>query len=121
MIEYSPQGAIIDAKIIDSSTTSTTSVVQLIDRLYCIVSSYLTRLSRSTSVIFLPDLQPDHHSYSSLIELVQSLRRAHASLDRQASHVLPSLLQQADEVVDGKHDVGDELVLGHTHVANRDA
>ena len=37
--------------------------------------------------------------------LVQPLWRTHARLDGQAAHVLPSLLQQADQVVDGQHDV----------------
>ena len=40
-----------------------------------------------------------------IAHLVQSLRRAHTRLDSQAAHVLPSLLQQADQVVDGQHDV----------------
>lgn len=52
--------------------------------------------------------------------LIQSLGRAHGSLDGQASHVLPSLLQQTDQVVDGQHDVGDQLVLGHANIANSD-
>lgn len=31
---------------------------------------------------------------------------------------MPSLLQQTDEVVDGQHDVGDELILSHADVTN---
>lgn len=31
---------------------------------------------------------------------------------------MPSLLQQRDEVVDGQHDVGDQLVLSHTDIAD---
>lgn len=52
--------------------------------------------------------------------LIQSLRRAHAGLDGQAANVLPSLLQQGHEVVDGQHDVADQLVLGHADVSDRD-
>ena len=51
--------------------------------------------------------------------LVQSLGRAHGSLDDKTAHVLPALLQQRDQVVDGQHDVGDELILAHVDVANR--
>jgi hypothetical protein len=50
--------------------------------------------------------------------LVEALGRRHRSLDRQAAHILPALLQQRDEVVDGQHDVGDQLVLGHADIAN---
>jgi hypothetical protein len=53
-----------------------------------------------------------------MINLVESLRRRHGSLDGQASNVLPSLLQQRDQVVDGQHDVGDQLILSHANVAN---
>jgi hypothetical protein len=38
--------------------------------------------------------------------------------DGQGSNVLPSLLQQRDEVVDGQHDVSDQLVLGHANVSD---
>jgi hypothetical protein len=31
---------------------------------------------------------------------------------------LPSLLQQGDEVVDGQHNVGDQLILGHLDVSD---
>lgn len=33
---------------------------------------------------------------------------------------MPTLLQQRHEIVDGQHDVGDQLVLGHPDVANGD-
>jgi len=33
---------------------------------------------------------------------------------------LPPLLQQGHEVVDGQHDVGDQLVLGHANVSDGD-
>lgn len=52
--------------------------------------------------------------------LVDALGRRHGSLDSQASNVLPSLLQQRDEVVDGQHDVGDQLILGHSDVSDSD-
>jgi len=51
--------------------------------------------------------------------LVETLGRRHRSLDRQAAHVLPALLQERDKVVDGQHDVRDQLVLSHVNVANR--
>lgn len=50
--------------------------------------------------------------------LVETAGRRHGSLDDKAANVLPALLQQRDEVVDGQHNVGDELVLGHANVAN---
>ena len=50
--------------------------------------------------------------------LVKALGRRHGSLDGQAAHVLPALLQQRNEVVDGQHDVGNQLVLGHADIAN---
>lgn len=52
--------------------------------------------------------------------LVDTLGRRHGGLDGQATNVLPSLLQQRHEVVDGQHDVGDQLVLGHADVSNGD-
>ena len=52
--------------------------------------------------------------------LVDSLRRRHGRFDDQGAHVLPALLQQTDQVVDGQHDVGDQLVLGHSDVADGD-
>ena len=54
------------------------------------------------------------------VPLVETLGRRHGSLDGQASNVLPALLEKRDEVVDGQHDVTDELVLGHLNVANSD-
>ena len=52
--------------------------------------------------------------------LVETLGRRHGSLDGQASDVLPALLKKRDEVVDGQHDVTDEVVLGHVDVADSD-
>lgn len=60
---------------------------------------------------------PHHKSDANLVE---TLGGRHGSLDGQASNVLPALLQQGDEVVDGKHDVADQLLLLHTDVANGD-
>jgi hypothetical protein len=51
--------------------------------------------------------------------LVQPLGRRHRSLDRQAANILPPFLQQADQVVDSQHDVRDQFILRHTHIANR--
>lgn len=52
--------------------------------------------------------------------LVESLWWRHGCLDGQGSNVLPSLLQERDEVVDAQHDVGDQLVLGHLNVSDGD-
>lgn len=52
--------------------------------------------------------------------LVEALGRRHGSLDGKASNVLPALLQQRDQVVDGKHDVANKLLLLHTDVADGD-
>jgi hypothetical protein len=60
---------------------------------------------------------PPHLQYL----LIQPLRRAHTRLDRQAADILPALLQQTDEVIDGEHDIADELVLGHADIAHRHA
>jgi hypothetical protein len=50
--------------------------------------------------------------------LVEALWWGHGSLDGKTSNVLPSLLQQRDEVVDGQHDVGDQLILSHANITN---
>ena len=52
--------------------------------------------------------------------LVEAVRGRHASLDDKAANVLPALLEERDEVVDGEHDVGDELLLLHVDVADGD-
>jgi hypothetical protein len=52
--------------------------------------------------------------------LVEPSGRRHGRLDSQASHVLPSLLQQRHEVVDGKHDIGNELLLCHANISDSD-
>lgn len=64
----------------------------------------------------------DRHDHRREIRnLIQSLGRAHAGLDGQAADILPALLQEGDEVVDGQHDVADELVLSHADVSDCDA
>lgn len=52
--------------------------------------------------------------------LVDAAGRRHGSLDGKAPNVLPALLQKRDKVVDGQHDVGDQLLLGHLDVADGD-
>lgn len=48
------------------------------------------------------------------------MRRRHGSLDDKTSDVLPALLQQRDEVVDGQHDVGNQLLGLHVDVSDGD-
>lgn len=50
--------------------------------------------------------------------LVEALGRRHGSLDGQATNVLPALLQQRNEVVDGQHDVTNQLILGHANISD---
>lgn len=52
--------------------------------------------------------------------LVDAAGRRHGSLDGQASNVLPALLEQGDKVVDGQHDVGNQLLLVHVDVTDGD-
>jgi len=52
--------------------------------------------------------------------LVDTAGRRHGSLDDKAADVLPALLEQGDEVVDGQHEVGNKLLLGHANVADGD-
>lgn len=52
--------------------------------------------------------------------LVKALGRRHGGLDGQGPNVLPSLLQERHEVVDGQHDVGDQLILGHANISDSD-
>lgn len=52
--------------------------------------------------------------------LEDTLGGRHGSLDGQATNVLPALLQQRDQVVDGQHDVSDQLLLSHLNVADGD-
>jgi hypothetical protein len=50
--------------------------------------------------------------------LIETLWWRHGSLDGQATNILPALLQQRDEVVNGQHNVADQLILSHANVAN---
>jgi len=52
--------------------------------------------------------------------LIKAPWRRHAGLDRQAGHVLPTLLQQRDKVVNSQHDIANQLVLGHINVSDGD-
>jgi hypothetical protein len=52
--------------------------------------------------------------------LVQAAGRRHGSLDDNTANVLPALLEQGDKVVDGQHEVGNKLLLGHLDVADGD-
>jgi len=52
--------------------------------------------------------------------LVEALRRAHSCLDVEGLDVLPVLLEQGDEEVDGKSDILADLVLLETDVTDAD-
>jgi hypothetical protein len=52
--------------------------------------------------------------------LVETLGGAHGSLEGEGANVLPALLEEGDEVVDGQHDVANKLLVGHVDVADSD-
>lgn len=52
--------------------------------------------------------------------LEEAVDLAHGRLDVERLDVLPLLLEERDEEVDGKHDVGQQLVVGHLDVADGD-
>ncbi len=52
--------------------------------------------------------------------LEETVDLAHGGLDVERLDVLPLLLKKRDQEVDGKHDVGEQLVVGHLDVANGD-
>ena len=52
--------------------------------------------------------------------LVKTLGGAHGSLEGEGANVLPALLEEGDEVVDGQHDVANKLLIGHVDVADSD-
>ena len=89
-------------------------------------TSYVQRLMECQACGFLTrfhghELRSIDQAYQVEVSfLVQSLWWRHRSLDGQASNVLPSLLQQGDEVVDGQHDVTNQLILSHLNVADSD-
>lgn len=49
--------------------------------------------------------------------LPEPLRNS-TTYDSQRPDVLPSLLQQRNQVVDSKHDISNQLILGHANVSN---
>jgi hypothetical protein len=59
-----------------------------------------------------------HNKRISFPRLVEAVRGGHRSLDDKAPNVLPALLQQRNQVVDGQHDVGDELLRVHVDVSD---
>lgn len=52
--------------------------------------------------------------------LIETDGLAHGALDVKRLDVLPVLLEERDEEVDGEHDVGEQLVVGHLDVADGD-
>jgi len=52
------------------------------------------------------------------VHLVQALGLAHGGLDVERTDVLPVLLQQGDEEVDGKHNVAEQFFVFHVDVAD---
>ena len=48
------------------------------------------------------------------------MRLTHGGLQVQRLDVLPVLLQQGDEEVDGQHDVGNQLIFSHVEVTDSD-
>ena len=52
--------------------------------------------------------------------LIKPLGRSHCALDVERADVLPMLLEQRHQEVDGQMDVLNQLVLCHVHVANGD-
>ena len=52
--------------------------------------------------------------------LIKPLGWRHASLDDKTANILPALLEERNQVVDGQHDVAHEFLIGHTDIANGD-
>jgi len=52
------------------------------------------------------------------VHLVQALGLAHGGLDVERTDVLPVLLQQGDEEVDGKHNVAEQFFVFHVDVTD---
>jgi hypothetical protein len=50
--------------------------------------------------------------------LVKTDRLAHGALDKKRSDILPVLLEQRHQEVDGQHSVLDNLILSHLDIAN---
>ena len=55
-----------------------------------------------------------------VFSLVQALTGAHGTLDVERPDVLPILLEERDEEIDGETDVGRQVVGLHGHVADGD-
>lgn len=58
------------------------------------------------------------HYPSTEERLVQTDRLAHGALDKERTDILPILLEQRHQKVDGQHGVLDNLILGHLDIAN---
>lgn len=54
------------------------------------------------------------------MSLEETLGLAHGGLEIKRLDVLPVLLKQRDQKVDGKHNVGNELIFSHLDVTNSD-
>ena len=50
--------------------------------------------------------------------LVDALRSSHGALDVKRSYILPVLLQERNQEVDAKGDIGYQVVISHAYVAN---
>jgi len=59
-------------------------------------------------------------SYLYQNNLVETDGLVHGGLDEQGLDVLPVLLEKGNQEVDGHHDVGEELILGHADVTDGD-
>ena len=58
------------------------------------------------------------NSLKTSFRLVETLAGAHGALDVERADVLPVLLQQRDQEIDGQTDVGGQVIRLHGHVAN---
>ena len=58
--------------------------------------------------------------YNQVNRLEETVGLAHGGLDVERLDVLPLLLEKRDQEVDGKHDVGEELVVRHLDVTDGD-
>lgn len=56
--------------------------------------------------------------YNRWTSLVQADWLAHGGFDDQRFDVLPVLLQQRDQEVDGQHDVSQSLIISHVNVTD---
>lgn len=52
------------------------------------------------------------------MSLVETLWFSHSALDVEGTYVLPVLLQQRHQEVDGQVDVGHQVLLVHLHVSD---